>query len=295
MVAMTSFWMCMGAGTVTPGPPRAQGTPGGILDGAMNPVLLALLMPGLLMTTPAPTSSPVPGFARLPLEQRRAEIQALSHERLVELFETTPVGVLLEAGKAAASQMGTYESRVVKRERVSGKLLKPQTIHLTVRQEPRAVRLEILDGPAKGRKVVYDSTVKKNELRVREAGVLGLAGAMWIDMSSKLTRSDTNHPITEFAFTSIIGVLEDSFTKSEALGGYTRKNEGFDAAGRYCITFTAPEGGKHLYATRAHICMDPVLALPVIMEIDDAQGPLERFDFSDVKPVAKADFSPSSL
>ena len=41
--------------------------------------------------------------------------------------------------------------------------------------------------------------------------------------------------------------------------------------------------------------MDPVLALPVIMEIDDAHGPLERFDFRDVKPVAKADFSPSSL
>ncbi len=261
----------------------------------MNPVLLTLLMPGLLLSTPAPTSSPVPGFARLPLEQRRAEIKTLTRERLIELFATTPVAVLLEAGKAAASQMGTYESRVVKRERVSGKLLKPQTIHLTVRQEPRAVRLEILDGPAKGRKVVYDSTVKKGELRVREAGLLGLTGGMWIDINSKLTRSDTNHPIGDFAFTSIIGVLEDSFKKGEALGGYARKDEGFDSAGRYCITFTAPAGGKDLYASRARICMDPVLALPVIMEIDDANGPLERFDFSDVKPVAKADFSPSSL
>ena len=265
------------------------------LPPSMNPVLFTLLMPGLLMTTPAPTSSPVPGFARLPLEQRRAEIQQLSRERLVELFATSPVEVLLDAGKAAASQMGTYEARVVKRERVSGKLLKPQTIHLTVRQSPRAVRLEILDGPAMGRRVVYDSQVKKNELRVREAGVLGLAGPMWIDIHSDLTRSDTNHPISDFAFTSIIGVLEDSFQKGQALGGYTRKDEGFDAAGRYCITFTAPAGGKHLYAARARICMDPVLALPVIMEIDDAQGPLERFDFRDVKPVAQADFSPSSL
>ncbi|HEX8435059.1 DUF1571 domain-containing protein [Archangium sp.] len=261
----------------------------------MSPVLLTLLMPGLLLSTPAPTSSPVPGFARLPLEERRAEIQALSHERLVELFETTPVAVLLEAGKAAAAQMGTYESRVVKRERVSGKLLKPQTIHVTVRQEPRAVRLEVLDGPAKGRRAVYDSTVKKNELRAREGGVLGLAGAMWLDMNSKLARGDTNHPITHFAFTAIIGVLEDCFKKGEALGGYARKNEGFDGEGRYCITFTAPEGGRNLYATRARICMDPVLALPVIMEIDDAHGPLERFEFSDVKPVAQADFSPSSL
>jgi hypothetical protein len=261
----------------------------------MNPALLALLLPGLLMSTPASTSSPVPGFARLPLEQRRAEVKTLTRERLVELFATTPVDVLLDAGKAAASQMGTYESRVVKRERVSGKLLKPQTLHLTVRQEPRAVRLEILEGPAKGRKVVYDSTVKKNELRVREAGILGLTGPMWLDVNSKLARGDTNHPIMDFAFTSIIGVLEDSFKEGEALGGFTRKDEGFDAAGRYCITFTAPPGGQHLYATRARICMDPVLALPVIMEIDDAHGPLERFDFSDVKPLTKADFSPSSL
>lgn len=261
----------------------------------MSPVFFALLMPGLLMNTPASTSSPVPTFARLPLEQRRAEVKTLSRERLVELFATTPVEVLLEAGKAAAAQMGTYEAHVVKRERVSGKMLKPQAIHLTVRQSPRAVRLEILDGPAKGRRVVYDSQVKKNELRVREAGVLGLAGPMWIDVNSGLTRSDTNHPIMDFAFTNIIGVLEDSFRKGEALGGYARKDEGFDAAGRYCITFTAPAGGQHLYATRARICMDPVLALPVIMEIDDAQGPLERFAFSDVKPVTQADFSPSSL
>ncbi len=268
---------------------------GRVSSGAMNPVLLALLVPNLLMTTPAPAPSPVPDFARLPLEQRRAEVKELTRERLVELFATTPVALLLDAGKAAASQMGTYESRVVKYERVAGKLMKPQKIHLTVRQSPRAVRLEILDGPAKGRRVVYDSTVKKGELRVREAGGLGLAGAMWIDINSGLTRSDTNHPITDFAFTSIIGVLEDSFKKGEALGGYTRKDEGFDSAGRYCITFNAPAGGQHLYATRARICMDPVLALPVIMEIDDAQGPLERFDFSDVKPVAKADFSPSSL
>ncbi|HEY0093140.1 MAG TPA: DUF1571 domain-containing protein, partial [Archangium sp.] len=188
-----------------------------------------------------------------------------------------------------------YESRVVKRERVSGKMMKPQTLHVTIRQEPRAVRLEILEGPAKGRKVVYDSTVKKNELRVREAGILGLTGPMWIDVNSKLTRSDTNHPIQDFAFTSIIEVLEDSFKKSKPLGGYTRKDEGFDTANRYCITFTAPPGGAHLYAARARICMDPVLALPVIMEIDDAQGPLERFEFSNVKPLAQADFSPSSL
>lgn len=268
---------------------------GRISSAAMNPVLLAVLMPGLLMSTPAPESSPVPGFARLPLEQRRAELKTLSRERLVELFATTPVGVLLEAGKAAAAQMGTYESRVVKSERVSGKLMKPQTIHLTVRQSPRAVRLEILEGPAKGRRVVYDSTVKKNELRVREGGILGVTGPMWIDVNSKLTRSDTNHPIMDFAFTSVIGVLEDSFKKGEALGGYTRKDEGFDTAGRYCITFTAPAGGQHLYAARARICMDPVLALPVIMEIDDAHGPLERFDFRDVKPLAQADFSPSSL
>ncbi|AKJ00813.1 uncharacterized protein DUF1571 [Archangium gephyra] len=261
----------------------------------MNPLLVSLLLPGLLMTTPEPASSPVPAFARLPLEQRRAELKTLTRERLVELFATTPVEVLLDAGKAAAAQMGTYESRVVKSERVSGKQMKPQTLHLTVRQSPRAVRLEILEGPAKGRRVVYDSTVKKNELRVREAGVLGLAGPMWIDVNSELTRSDTNHPIMDFAFTSIIGVLEDSFKKGEPLGGYTRKDEGFDTSGRYCITFTAPAGGKHLYAARARICMDPLLALPVVMEIDDAQGPLERFTFNDVKPVAKADFSPSSI
>ncbi|QRN96934.1 DUF1571 domain-containing protein [Archangium violaceum] len=262
----------------------------------MNPVLLTLLMPGLLMTAPAtPSSSDLPTLARLPLEQRRAHVKALSREALAELFAATSARTLLEAGKASAAQLGTYETRVVKRERVSGELHKPQTIQLAVRQSPRALRLEVLSGPAKGRKVIYDSSVKKNELRVREAGVLGIAGAVWIDMNGGLARGDTNHPITDFSFTSILGMLEDCFAKGESVGGYARKDEGFDAAGRYCITFNAPAGGQHLYATRARICVEPVLALPVVLEIDDARGPLERFDFSDVQPFSKADFSPSSL
>lgn len=262
----------------------------------MNPTLLTLLMPGVLMTTPAPSSSPdLSTLARLSLEERRAQVKALSREQLAELFAGASTQELLEAGKASASRMGTYETHVVKRERVSGELLKPQTIHLSVRQSPRALRLEVLDGPAKGRKVVYDSSVKKNELRVREAGVLGMAGAVWIDMNGRLARGDTNHPVTDFAFTSIIGILEDCFAKAEAVGGYSRQDEGLDAAGRYCITFDAPEGGAHLYAKRARICVEPVLALPVVLEIDDARGPLERFDFSHVQPVSRADFSPSSL
>ncbi|PTL84794.1 DUF1571 domain-containing protein [Vitiosangium sp. GDMCC 1.1324] len=260
----------------------------------MNPTLLTPLLAGLLMTTPAP-SSDLPSLARLPMAERRAHVKTLSKEALAELFAAASPKTLLEAGKVSAAQLGTYETRVVKRERVSGELHKPQTIKLAVRQSPRALRLEVLEGPAKGRKVIYDSSVKKNEIRAREAGVLGLAGAVWVDMNGGLARRDTNHPITDFAFTSIIGILEDCFAKGEAVGGYARKDEGIDAAGRYCVTFTAPPGGQHLYATRARICMDPVLALPVALEIDDARGALERFDFTDVQPVSNADFSPSSL
>jgi hypothetical protein len=262
----------------------------------MSASLLVLLIPGLLMTAPEPPSSPdVLAFARLPLEQRRAQVKALSREALAELFAATPPRKLLEAGKASAAQLGTYETRVVKRERVSGALLKPQTIQLAVRQSPRALRMEVLDGPSKGRRVIYDASVKKDEIRVREPGLLGMAGGVWIDLNGGLARGDTNHPLMDFAFTSIIGLLEDCFVKAEAVGGYARKDDGFDAAGRYCITFTAPPAGRNLYATRARICMEPVLALPVLLEIDDARGPLERFDFSDVKPGSRADFSPSSL
>ena len=51
--------------------------------------------------------------------------------------------------------------RTEKQERINGALQGEQTIRTTIQEDPSAIRLEYLKGPSAGRKLIYNSTVKK--------------------------------------------------------------------------------------------------------------------------------------
>lgn len=251
--------------------------------------MLSLLVSAVILAAPLP-SDPL-DFVKLAPPERKKLLAQLSKEDQAKLYASISTEQLLEVGKAAAAALGPYSARVVKRERVDGKLLEPQTIELVVRDSPLAIKAHYVAGPAKGRRVVYDSSVKKDELRAKEAGFLGIAGAVWIDINGSLARGDSNHPITEFGFGPVVRLLENAFAEARPYGGFSRSNDGFDKAGRYCHTYTAPKAPKKFYATKAKICFDTVLAVPVWLEIDDAEGRLESYYFSDVTQVSKPEFS----
>ncbi|MFL5321470.1 MAG: DUF1571 domain-containing protein [Myxococcaceae bacterium] len=230
-------------------------------------------------------------FSSLPLAERKSIVSKEPREALASWFKNASVEQLLDANRKAAKSLSPYSTTLTKRERIDGKLQEPSTLNLIVRDSPFAVRAEFTAGESKGRKVLYDETVKKDQFRVREGGLLGMAGAIWLGLDNPLAKRESNHRITDLGFLPTIGILEDAFTKAKALGGYARADDGFDKRGFYCLTFTAPKGGESLYATRAKICIDPALAVPVELEIDDAKGPLERYSFSSVAPVSNPDFT----
>ncbi|HLL83386.1 MAG TPA: DUF1571 domain-containing protein [Longimicrobium sp.] len=260
----------------------------------MRIIALLVLTGALEAAAEAPPSERLEDMAKLPREARRQWVQTHPREELAGLFARASSETLLETGRKSADALDTYAARLVKTERVSGKLLPAQTLKIQVRLAPMAVRMDYVAGPAKGRRVLYDATLKKHEIFVREAGFLG-AVALWIGIDSGLAKGDTNHVTTDLTFSAIIRRMEDAFGQARPLGGYARKDEGLDAKGRYCATFTAPPGGRHLYATRARLCIDPVWALPVLVEVDDAQGPLERLELDALESPVKSDFSPDSI
>lgn len=248
-----------------------------------------------LLLSVALAASPLPAdpseFLKLAPPERQKLLVKMSRQELSALYSSMDTAQLLAVGRQAAKELGAYSARVVKRERVDGELIQPQTIDIVIRESPPAVRASYVAGPAKGRKVLYDSTVKKDQMRAKEAGLLGIAGHVWVGVNSSLARGDSNHPITDFGFTPIVRLLEETFAGAKPLGGFARTNDGFDEKGHFCHTFTGPKGGEKLYATKARICFDTVLAVPVVLEIDDTKGPLERYYFSDVKQLSKPDFS----
>jgi hypothetical protein len=185
-------------------------------------------------------------------------------------------------GREAVRRLGTYRARLTKQERVDGKVLPPQTIEVLVRPSPAALRLEYVDGPKAGRKVIWTAR-RPAQMLVREAGILGVM-SVWIDVNGRRARGDTNHKVTELGFAPLLDLMAGDLRQAAASGGHQRSDEGFNAAGNYCMVYTAPAGAPNLYAQRTRLCVDPRGALPLEIEVDDRAGFLERYRYADVRP-----------
>ena len=221
---------------------------------------------------------PLNDLAKLSSSERRQLLSALSRDDQAKALAQFPVGDLLSTGLKRVGELGTYRLRLIKEERVDGKLLPQQTMDLLVQQAPLAILAEVVAGPAKGRRLLYNAALRTDEFRVKEAGLLGAAGAVWIGLDNKMTRRDTRHRATNLGYSPVLSMIETYFVKAQPVGGYARKDEGFGENG-YCMLYTAPAAAKGLYATKARLCVDPVELLPTRVETWDGEGLLERLTF----------------
>src|SRR6266404_229836 len=115
---------------------------------------------------------------------RLSELGSLPPPALAERLRATSPEELIVLGREGLRRLGNYRARLLKQERVKGKLLPPQTMEVIVQAAPRAQRLEYVEGPKAGRKVVW-TEARPGEMLVREAGILGIA-SMWIDLTGSL-------------------------------------------------------------------------------------------------------------
>jgi len=249
--------------------------------------------------TPAPAAAPAltpDAFVELDVAGRRAALAKMSKDEQVVLFKALTASQLLGLAQKSLAAMNEYEGELTKQERVDGEIQKPQTLALGIREKPYAIRIQVIKGPPKGRKVLYNPAVKKGEIRARESGFKGIVGAVWIDMNGSLAKGDTNHVISDTGFGHTLQIVSGDIAAAAPAGGLTRVDEGFDPRGLYCMNVTAPKGVK-TYAAKSRICFDPVLGLPMSLEVSDTKGFLERFNWSKVKPhkFTDADFTPDGF
>lgn len=246
-----------------------------------------------LLLTQLPSGS---DLLAMSLEEQRAAVSQLSVEQRTELVRSLSLDELLALEKRAAHSLGTYHAQVTRSERVKGTLTPLETMTVWVQPEPLAIRLESIGGPPKGRKVVYNSTLRKDELRAQDSGFLGMFGGVWLSLDSSMTRSDSNHPLTDLGFAPVMNLVEKIVRETRAKGEITRTYLRTDSTG-VCERFDAPKGTKGLYATSSVLCFDPVLSLPMHFEISDEQGRLETYTYSTLEQnmkLAKAFFTPEA-
>ena len=213
--------------------------------------------------------------------------RSLSAADLATQLRATSPEELLALGREGVRRLGTYRARLVKQERVEKKVLPAQTLELVVQPAPWALRLDYLEGPKAGRKVVWTARRPKQML-VREGGILGIM-SVWLDVDGGLAHGDTNHKVLELGFAPLLEIIARDLGKAAPHGGHRRHDEGFDAAGNYCMTFTAPPGAPGLYAERTRLCVDPRLALPVEVEVSDRAGFLERYQYTRIRANQSVD------
>ncbi len=219
-------------------------------------------------------------WAALVARTPRAELGAL--------LQATSVDDLLARGRRTLQGFGVYGARLTKRERVRGDLLPAQVLDLVVRDQPLAARVVFAEGPAKGRKLLYNAELRKDEMRVREAGPLGLF-AIWLSLDSGMARRDTNRSVTDLGFAALLRLLQGDLDRARPHGGFARTDEGFDAQGAYCLRFAAPAGATGLAGDRSRICIDPLLGLPVKSEVWRKGELFESYAFEQIRPRLQVD------
>jgi Protein of unknown function (DUF1571) len=195
-----------------------------------------------------------------------------------------PLPALIADARRAVETLGVYHATVVKTERLRGKVVGPETIDTWIREKPLAVRLTVLVDGRPARRILYNETVRGRHLLVRESGLLGFT-SMWMAIDSWLVRRASNHTIREVGFGALLDLIDRDIARAGPSGGHRRADEppGQGPGGTSCLVLTAPPAARNLYAARTRLCFDRVSRLPLLIEVFDGAGFLERYLWHDVR------------
>jgi len=218
------------------------------------------------------------------------------------ILDRTEDWVLLESGKLALNAIPAYSCTLIKEERVSGKLQKPETIELKLRHSPKAIYMKWLAGPFKGRELMYnEALIGTDKLRVREGGVLGIV-PVTIGIDSAVARRGTKHLVSEVGIGHLLTLIEHDYVRAAPKGHIKRINMGIvDLDGRktYKVESVLPRDRSHgYYCYRMIHYTDFVRGLEIRSEVFNFDDELdESYYYKDITTspaLTDADFDPKN-
>ena len=111
---------------------------------------------------------------------------------------------------SSSTHLKTYQVKISRQERVQGQLQPEEDILLSIRRNPKAVRLEWSNGPNQGREVIYSSTLDPGMIFVHQPSTAILLPSMKIPVDSPLVTKNSRHSITEAGFDTILENMRGS-------------------------------------------------------------------------------------
>jgi len=192
---------------------------------------------------------------------------------------------LLAQAQVKLDALKTYQVKISRQERVEGRLQPEEDILLSIRSDPKAVRLEWSNGPNKGREVIYSSALDPGVIFVHQPSTAIVLPSMKIPVDSPLVTRNSRHSITEAGFDTIL----------ENMRG-PRGAAGTNQAGRGELVYIGLETPRgldqpcHHFVRRSvageswNVYLDSRSMLPRLVVADDAKGDLiERYVYHEVR------------
>lgn len=232
-------------------------------------------------------------------EGRKIVFSGLRDDSVAAVLDKTEDWVFLETGKRALANLAQYECTLIKQERVGKKLQDPETIHLKMREDPKAIYMKWIAGPFKGRELLYSTKLGTDVMRVREAGVFGIV-PVTIGLDTPVARRGTNHRVTEVGFRHLLALIEKDYAVAAPRGHVQRVNHGLETVhGRktYKMETILPRDPRlGYYCYRMMHWTDFVRGIEVKSEVYNFQDELqEAYDYKDVNDApgfSDLDFDP---
>jgi len=263
--------------------------------------ILASAAPVRPSIEPAPALAPVQPQPRArepePAEPLAARLEPASpppavaeraepvREKNEEAPEATLRRLLADAMKRLEA-MPTYQVDIARVERVGSRVQPEEEAVLSIRRDPKAVRLEWPDGPNKGREVIYSAAVNERMMHVNSTNSAIPIPRMSLPVDSPLALRNSRHAITEAGFDTIFQNMNQQLEGPDHTpppgGRLTYKGlQKPEAVDQTCHLIQRITPSKEIW----RVYLDTETLMPVVVTAHQADGELlERYVYTNLRP-----------
>lgn len=226
----------------------------------------------------------------------------ISEDRVKIILDRTGDWLFIDTGKRKYKLISDYTSIMYKQERLGNKLQDVEKILVKFREKPKGIYMKWLEGPWKGRELVYsDKALGVGKVRVRESGILGVV-PVTLPVDSEIAKRGSNHMATEIGLKNLLDMIEFDYRKAAPKGELKRKDHGIvDVDGHkvYKMESILPKDkSKGYYCYRMIHYIDYIRSLEIQAEVFNWNDELqESYLYTQIKlnaGLTDRDFDPAN-
>jgi hypothetical protein len=121
-----------------------------------------------------------------------------SEDKMEGLAKRDPIAFLEECIRRYNHDVKGYTATLRKQERIDGKLERSEIIDVTFREEPFSVLMRWKEGARRASALLYIRGQNRNNLLIRPAGMLSVAGVVERDPNGTDAKKGGRYPVPEF-------------------------------------------------------------------------------------------------